>query len=239
MDDRILNKINMARRCFTCLDKPAHEAIWLNQPPIIFTARVTATRQILNTLLADGGTQETPTTGTTEDKAREEKELEDICYTLARALYRCCHEAGNDTDAAPWKLYPSDWRKLRDEQLLQKARVLATALATTIQANPVTAAQYGIDTLSQSRLLQEAADYEALIGAPDAAIHARSTITTRLPADVRLLLNSLESLDDFIIQFRGTPAGNDFVAEWFLARSILDRGHGPGDPPPTPPPPTP
>lgn len=242
MNDRNANYLNMARRALACLNKPEHSALWAAVPPMAFGTKVAAATTLLTQTEDLAQKQTRATTGAAEDKAREEKELEDICHLLGGAIVTCCLDAGDATGAAPFDLDITDWRKLRHEILLQRAEDLATAIAAAIAADAPTAASYGLDTLSHSQLVKETADFRAFIVAPDTAIGDRAAATRGLNAKVKALLAALDPIDRLIVQYKTTPAGEAFVAAYFAARTIYDRGHGPGeeeDPTPAPTPPTP
>jgi hypothetical protein len=240
MNDRVLNRINSAEKVAACLHKPEHLAIWQNQSPVAFTAKINLAAQKLTEIRKAGGKQELTTTGATADKDREEKELEDIAHTLGGALVACCADLDDLTAAAPFDLSLTQWRVLRDEQLLQKARALEAAIAALIAAQPVKAAEYGLDTLSHSQLNKEGNDFAAFIVAPDTAISSRAALTRSL----RPLLADLEQIhsvmDTLILQFKSKPGGPALIAEYEQARFINDRGHGrPPSPAPTAPKPGP
>lgn len=239
MNDRNTNYLNMARRALACLNKPAHSAIWAAVPPLIFGTKVVAAANLLAETEDLEQKQTRATTGAAEDKAREEKELEDICHILGGAIVTCCLDAGDATGAAPFDLDITGWRKLRHEILLQRAEDLATAIAARIAADPVTAAGYGLDTLSHSQLVKETADFRTFIVAPDTAIGERAGTTRGLNAQVKELLAAFDPIDRLIVQYKKTPEGKAFVNAYFASRTIYDRGHGPGDeenptPSPTP-----
>ena len=229
MNDRNVNQITMARRALACLNKPEHSALWAAVPPLIFGTKVAAAGTLLTQVEALAQKQTRATTGTTEDKAREEKELEDICFALGNAMVDCCLDAGNAAGAAPFRLSITAWRELRDEILLQRAEDLASAIAAAIAADAPTATSYGLDTLSHSQLVKETADFRALIVAPDEAIGDRKSATAALNSKVRELLAAFASIDRLIVQYKKTPAGDAFVAAYFAARTIYDRGHSPGE----------
>ena len=58
------------------------------------------------------------------------------------------------------------------------------------------------------------------------------------PTICALPITKVETLDDLVLQFDGTPAGQSFIAAWKQARLIVDSGHGAGGEegggPPTP-----
>ena len=76
------------------------------------------------------------------------------------------------------------------------------------------------------------------MSSPRGQIVNRSTLLKEVETDAADLLDQLSDLDDLVLQFDGTDAGQRFMAAWKHARSIYDAGHGPGqDTPPTPTPP--
>ena len=234
MNDRIVNTINMARRSLACINKPEHSALWAATPPLIFGTKVTAATNLLAEVEDLAQKQTRATTGSAVDKAREEKELEDICFALGNAIVDCCLDAGDAAGAAPYDIPLYKWRILRDETLLQRADDLATAIAARISADAPTAATYGLDTLSHSQLVKETNDYRAYIVAPDTAIGERATATRALRAKVKELLAAFEPIDRLIVQYKTTPAGETFVNTYITARNTYDRGHGPGEDEPAP-----
>lgn len=230
MDDRIANQLASYRARLTSLDKPEHKAIWENQPPLIFTAKVGEARTLTVELADLAAKQSAPITGTTADKKREEQELEDEAHKLGRALVGYAKDQNDETLAAKYDIPVSSWRRLRDEALLQKARQLqedANTVATGDDA--ATADQYGVNPAAVAALKSEADDYEAYIVAPQEAIADRSALTASLPVKSRVVRAKFDELEDFLPQFAGTPEGDAFVAAYLASTQIIDRGHGPKD----------
>ncbi|MCX6857083.1 MAG: hypothetical protein NTV80_19500 [Verrucomicrobia bacterium] len=232
MNDLFLNRINMGRKVFACLDAPAHEPLWKNQPPLRLTTAVAETRLAFAGLETLAQTQGQSTTGSAADKRREEAELEDAAYELARLVVRCCRAEGDEAGAATYDLPISGWRRMRDETLLQTTRNLE-AKAALCAASP-NGANYGITAASVAALKKEADDYEKLIAAPDAAISGRAAVTRSQRGIFADFEARLEEIDDLLLPIRRTAAGALFYAKYEQARFITDRGHGPGkvEPPP-------
>lgn len=235
MNDYYLNRLNMGRKVLACLNKPEHLALWQNQPPVKFTTKAAEAAALLAELEALAGKQSLATNGTAADKRREEKELEDVAHALGRAVVACCRDTGDEQGGTPFDLPISGWRKLRDETLLGKAREL-TAKAAALAATPG-GADYGITPAAVAALKKEADDYAALIAAPDAAIGERKALTASVRPAFAAFEAKLQEMDDLILAFRSTPAGAHFVATYFEARTINDRGVGPAEKKPTPAPP--
>ena len=68
------------------------------------------------------------------------------------------------------------------------------------------------------------ADYSTAVGAPGSARARRKAITNALPGQFAAVEEKFAELDDLIIQFRGTEAGDRFVEAWFNARRVVDIG---------------
>jgi hypothetical protein len=241
MNDKNTNHLNMARRYVATAEKPANSAVWAAVPPLIFGTKVGLLKDRIAEAERFAQTQTRATTGTTEDKNREETELEDACYAMSGLLVSCCSDANDLTGAAPFDITLTAWRRLRDETLLQRARDLAAALQARISADAVTADQYGINPASLTGFNNEIADYAAFVTAPDNATGDRKTAGVDLKNKIKEIIALLETLDHLIVSFRKRPGGPALIAEWQQSRIIIDRGHGPApEPPPAPPtPPTP
>lgn len=231
MNDKTANHLNMARRCVACLEKPANSAVWAAVPPLIFGTKVTALKSLIAAAENFARSQTRITIGSAEDKDREETELEDICFTMSGLLVSCCTDGNDLTGAAPFDISLTKWRRMRDETLLLRARDLAAALQTRIDADAVTAEQYDINPAAVAALNKEINDYAAFITAPDNAIGERKTVGIDLKEKVKEILTMLETLDRLIVSYRKRPGGPALISEWQQARIIIDRGHGPSSGP--------
>jgi hypothetical protein len=236
MNGRTANLLASYRTRLACLDQADHVPLWKNQPPVIFTTKVAAARAAVETLAATAGRQSASIAGTTAAKRREEKELEDTGYNFGRLLVALATDRGDLTTAAKYDVPISNWRALRDEALLQRARLLhadGTALATG--PNAAAANTYGITTASLALLKKETDDYAAFIVAPQDAIADRSALTESLPQLLRATSALFDQLEDFLPQFGTTPAGQSFLAAYRANASINQRGRGPTPSPASPP----
>ncbi|MGL4399813.1 MAG: hypothetical protein ACRCXD_08080 [Luteolibacter sp.] len=240
MNNVINNRIDNFRARLAVLDTPSNILVWNGMAPLKFTEKVTAARSLTATLVELAGRQTATTVGHAQDKRREEKELEDEAHKLGRALVNYCKDTDDLATAAKYDFQISGWRRLRDEVLLNKARLLATDAALFATGSTATAAGgYGITPAAIAKLTKEAVDYEKVITAPVNAIGERSTFTAELLPKSREIAELFDQLDDLAIQFRGTPEGDAFVATWLASGQIIDRGRGPGaeGTPPEPAPP--
>jgi hypothetical protein len=239
MNDRTANLLASYRTRLACLDQPAHAILWKNQPPLVFTTKVTAARAAVDNLAAIAGRQSAPTGGAAADKRREEKELEDTAHAFGRLLVALATDRNDLTTAAKYDVPISTWRALRDEALLQRARLLhADGTALSAGPNAATAATYGVTPASLAVLKKETDDYAAFIVAPQDAIAGRSALTESLPQLLRSTTALFDQLEDFLPQFGTTPAGQSFLAAYLASTAINQRGRGP-TPPADPTPPTP
>lgn len=225
MHDKQNNQIDCFRARLAFLGQPESEAIWRDQPPIKFTQKAALARTLFAELDDIGGRQSLRITGAAADKDREETDLENTAHTLARALVIFAHDSRNETLAAKYDMPLSGWRRLRDEQLLEKCRQLqADATAASVHAD----AQANGVTATAVNILGEAIfDYEQFISAPTVSIGERKSLTARLKTGIRELKALFDQLDGLSLQFRGTPAGDKFVRNWLATAQIIDRGHGP------------
>ncbi len=174
MRDEFLNRLAMFQTSLNTLNSTEHKPAWFNQNPPQFTVKVAETAQELTELETFGRQQEAATTGAAEQKEREETEAENAAFILGRALVTYFRDHGNETDAAKADLEISDWRALRDQQLLEKARLVRDlAQGLTAGATAPNAAEYGIDAAAVEALTKESDDYASVITAPQQTIGGR------------------------------------------------------------------
>jgi hypothetical protein len=233
MNDEFVNRLARHRKVLTYLDLPANQPLWSDLVPKIFTSTVAQLRAAVDSFGAAGAAQSAPVSW--EQQNREERELEDHAFPLSNALYDVLLDAGREAEAAEWRMTETDWRKLREQLLLDKAQRLLDQLAAALAATPTVADDYGISTARIAALTQEWQDYAEVIGEPGARKATRAGLTGSLRARMRVLDGLAEKMDRLIVSFRGTPEGKAMVAGYFAARRVDDLGHGPHTPPPGPP----
>lgn len=150
-------------------------------------------------------------------------------------------DKGQETEAGEVDLPPSDWHKLRDQQLLAKSQLVidrATLLSTG--ATAVEAAKYGITPAAVTALTKERADYDDIVNAPGLAIAIRKALTQGFRPAYKATEKKFRDVEKLLRQFRTMAAGRAMVEAWNAARIIKDAGHtGGGTPPTLPPPPAP
>lgn len=226
MDNRIANYLATFRSQLASLNRAEHKTVWENQPPLKFTAKAAEAKTLTNELAGLFSLQSAGTTGTTADKAREEKELENEAYKLGRALVSYARDQANETLAAQFDRPISGWTRLADEALLQDARRLHADVDAIVNGtDALNAAEYGLDADALASLQKETDDFEGHIVAPQEAIANRSVLTDSLYPKSRQVRAKFTELDDFLPQFQVTPEGAAFVAAFQAVTQIIDRGH--------------
>jgi hypothetical protein len=235
MQDEFINRLDMFSRSLGVLDKSEHKAVWENQPPLIFTTKVADARTMVNAIKEAQKKQETGTGGPTDEKDREETELEDAASVLAAALVLYYNDHQQESEAGEIDLTMSDWRKLRDQQLLGKSQlVIDRATALSSGATAAEAAKYGITLTAVTALTKERKDYDDIVNAPDVAIAIRKSLTKGFRTAFNATEAKFAELDKLILQFRLTDGGKALAAAWKAARVIKNSGSSGGEAPPTP-----
>jgi hypothetical protein len=235
MKDEFTNRLGMFDTALVTLNKPEHKAIWENQPPLVFTTKVADAGVAVTDLRAFCRKQETDITGAAADKAREEQEAIDATHAVARALVTWFRDQNDETNAAKVDLSPRAWGRLRDQQFLEKGRLVKQlADGVLAGANAAQAVTYGITAAAVAAVQKEVEEYGAVISAPQASIADRKATTAQLRAKFNAVEAKFGVLDDLILQYGATPAGRAMVLAYQAARTVRDLGTGPQ--PPAPPP---
>lgn len=237
MNNFIANQLASYRTRLTCLDRPENTAIWQNKNPVKFTEKVASIRDAMQRLELTAARQSATGTGTAADKAREERELEDAAFTLARAVVAFTTDKENLTLAHKYDFPISHWRQLANEPLLQSALLLRKD-AAELAALGQSAADYGITPDAVDALQKEVDDYARCIAAPQDATADRSALTESLPVQSRAIASLFGQLDDLLPQFRKAPGGPEFIESYRASTRIIQRGHRSASPV-SPPAPTP
>ncbi len=234
MKDEFTNRLGAFRTTLDFLNATANKPKWDGLPPLRFTSRVAEAGTAVAALAEFCQQQGAVIKGAAKDKAREEKELEDVAFVLGQAVAECCGGMGNEADAARCDFSKSAWRGMRNAALLSNAREVIR-IAEELLAGPHAdvAAECGITAASVAASRKEADDYEAVISAPQQSIATRKALTAELRARFNAVEKVFTSLDGLVEQF----SDKTFVAGYHAARTVRDLGHGPGaEPPPVTPP---
>jgi hypothetical protein len=238
MQNEYANRQNMHLTVLTLLGTTEFQPVWKNKKPAAFTARAAEFEAKVGALAALISSQQADTTGYAEDKAREELELESAAHEIGQALAGWFEDQGRMADAAQVDLSLSAWQRLRDTELVAKARLLHQKLTDAIAADAAALADYGLDATDAAALAKETADFEAIIANPAAAISSRRALTLSLRPKFREVGELLAKMDRLVLRFRSDEAGNRFAEAWQAARTIRDLGQAAPATPTSPTPPT-
>ena len=239
MNDRTTNKLDMIGACINVAEKPEHSLVWSAPPVLDFFADFAALKTEYGSISAAVAVADAATTGPAEAKDLAETVLENIAYTVARAL--CVHykKTGNLTDRAKVDFTKSALMRLRDTALKTTCELIRDL--ANVARDESGAMGRGVTQARVLTLTAAIAGFSALMSAPRGQIATGSSLKRDLETRIAALTVRLDDLDDLVIQYEETPAGRAFIAAWQAARAIVDAGHGPAPvtPPPTPPtPPT-
>lgn len=233
MKNEYTNRLTMFQTALGILQDPDHTSIWQGQPPLIFTDKVNATEVAVGALEDFCQQQGVTPTGTTLDKSREQKHLIEAAFSLGRALVTWFTDQNNLTDAAKVDFTRSDWNRFRNEDMLAKAK-LVKSLADDLTAVP-DAVKYDITAGAVNDLDSAITAFADYLTAPQQAISTRKSLTDQLRDRFNAVETMFGQLDDMILRFNKTAAGQAMIAAYHAARIVRDLGHGPSATPPTPP----
>lgn len=236
MIDEFANRQAMHLTVVNLLDDPEQTPVWLNQTPTMFTTKSLLFRQKVSGLTVTIAEQEAALAGRTEQKEREETELETVAHEVGQSLAAFFIDEGREADAAEIDLSLNGWRRLRDTALLAKATLLETRLTAELLSSPGTLLPYGLENADLTHLSGELSDYRAVIASPSSGIATRKALTAALRPSFREVSVILKAMDRLALRFRSTAAGKAFADNWKTARVVRDIGaNNPDEPePPTP-----
>jgi hypothetical protein len=239
MEDRNTNRLNMIGACITVAESPEYRPVWDAQQNDFADdlAALKTARQATLDLASDAGSA---TSGAADAKAAAETALENAAYTLARGAAIHFKKMGDLVRRARVDFTKSAIKQLRDQDLITTARDIAAAALSA--KDEVNADRRGITSTTIDALNAAIAAFEALVSQPRGSIVSRAALNREIETRVAGLMEAIADMDDLVLQFAGTGAGDRFIAAWKQARIIVDAGHGPGDKPAdggtTPPAPT-
>ncbi len=230
----------MVGSCITVANQPEPKAVWHGQPPAAFGTDLAALATAHAAVSATHALAMTATGGAADAKAVAEATLENAAYAMARAMANHFKKTGDLDRRGKVDFSKSEIVRLRNLDLRDQATAIRDlALAATTQPG---AADRGITPARIGELTAAITLFSTILSTPRGQIVTRATLLKEVETDTAALLENLRDLDDLVVQFAATPAGQRFVQAWQNARIIVDAGHGPGTPDeedPTPPAPTP
>ena len=126
----------------------------------------------------------------------------------------------------------SDIVKLRQQDLVAKTSDIRD-LGLAAQTEPGADGR-GVTAARVAALSTAIAAYTKVMNNPRGQIVNRGTLLKEVETDIADLMDQISDLDDLVLQFDGTAAGQRFIEAWKRARSIVDSGGGHTTTPPTP-----
>lgn len=225
MNLKVSNQLNMVGACLTIAQTAEYKAVWNGKPPLDFTADIAALQSSYDAALAKGAQADAAAGGAADAKAAAEIALEESSYLVARALAAHFRKIGAVERLAKVDVARSDIVRLRNQELVTKTtEIRDLALAVADEAG---AAGRGVTPERIAALTAAIAAFSTAMSAPRGQAVNRGTLLKELDTDVAALVAQLAALDDLVIQFSGTPAGDRFAEAWRRARIIIDRGGSP------------
>mgnify|MGYP006929198195 CR=1 FL=1 len=196
------NRQNMHLTVLKLIDTPEFEAAWKDRKPTAFTTRAAQLRPLVNSLTDLIAGQQAATTGYAETKDREEQELEALAHELGQTLADWYEENGREGDSAQINLSLTAWQRLRDTELIAKARLLHQKLTAALAENPTELADYDLSPADAILLAKETADFEKITADPSAAISRRRALTVTLRPRFAKIGELLGKMDRLVLRFR-------------------------------------
>lgn len=240
MKDEFANRLGMFDTTLLNLNTAKNKTVWYQQDPKVFTVKVAGASLAVVELRKFCQQQGTAITGAAKDKEREGKEALAVVFPLARALVTWFRDQADETNAAKVDFPESGLRRLRDQEQVDKCRLVRDlAQAVVAGSKSVQAADYGITADGVAAVNKEVEEYAAVVSAPQAGISERKSLTEQMRERFNAVEALFVTLDDMILQFGKSEAGRDLIASHQAARIIRDLGAGPGQAPTPPPAPAP
>lgn len=234
MDSRTQNHINMITACIQVAQQPNNKTVWDGNDPTDFTADITTLTAGHAQIQQHAAAWEQAAGGAADAKANAEATLEIIAHQLARAAYNHYKKSGDLDRAGKLNYSKNDIVKLRAQELIHTTTAIYD-LASQATLMPSAAAR-GVTDAKVHELSKAIKAYSDVVSSPRSQIVTRSTLGKEIEKDIAALLELVRDMDDLVIQFSGTAAGDHFVTAWKRARIIVDVGSGHATPPPATPP---
>ena len=228
MNLKISTQLKSVRACLKIAENPDYKPIWTSAPPADFRTLIAELAAETDAVTARAALADAATAGTMDAKAAAESALEESTFVLARALAVHFRRTGDFERRGKVEISRSELIKLRNEDLVNRAtaiRDLAAAVVgeTGADNRGITAERVE----AQSRALD--AFREASPG-PRGQIANRGAILREVEVAMAGLMQTLDDLDDLILQFGDTAAGRRFIDAWRRARTLVDPGGTPNAP---------
>ncbi len=213
-------RLKAFNRALAVLDLPEHVAIWKDQAPLIFTAKKSEAAVMTAALAEAAKKLEAESGGLTDEKQREETELEEAAFILSQALLLWLRDQNQESEAAEVAFSKSAWEDLRETQLLAKSqRVIDLVTGVTNGTRAEAAAAYGITAEELMKLKKERMDFALIVSEPGVAQSLRKALNKSLRPAFALVEMKFKELDSLILQYGKTPVGKAMIHTWSDART--------------------
>ena len=223
MNDSQFNRLTMFQTSLRTLNE--YKEVWLDQPPRIFSTKVQQAIDAVGGIESLAREQEADQTGVAESKQRQAAELEESGYLFGSTL-AIWFEEQEDPRHSQVELSPADWRRLRNQQLLEKARLVRVLWQDVLSSDHSNAAEeWGVTQTGLETLSTEIEEYAQIIAGPQQAIAQRKALTTELVEKFREVSQQFDVLDKLILHFGlASSTGRDLVSAYQASRIIRDLG---------------
>ncbi len=172
--------------------------------------------------------------GAADAKSVAETTLEDAAYVLARALANHFKKTGDLDRHGKVDVSKSEIMKLRTQELVNKTTAIRDL--GTVAVAEAGAVGRGVTAARVAALTAAITSFSNVMSSPRGQIVNRGALLKEVETDTAALMESVNDMDDMVLQFDGTDAGKRFVEAWKRARIIVDTGGGHATPTPVPPP---
>lgn len=215
----------MVGTCITTANSSEHKSAWDGQPPAAFGTDLATLTTDYGKISAAHSLAMAATGGAGDEKSLAEATLEASAHGLARANH--FRKTGDADRRGKVDFTKTDIARLRDRELIdQTTAIRDIAQAATTEPG---AADRGVTPARIAALTAAIATFEELLTKPRGQIVNRSALLKEIATDTAALLEDLRDLDDLVLQFTTTPAGQRFAQAWKNARTIVDAGGGHAD----------
>lgn len=221
MNIRLTNQLNMINASIKVAQSKDHAPVWTGQQPAAFGNDLASLETGYKTALTKSVLANATSGGAADTKAQAESALENYAFVLARALAVHFKKTNDLTRRAHVDVSRTEIVQLRENDLVTKATTIRD-LGAAAQSEADAVAR-GVSSERVQALTQAIDTFKLAMGTPRGQIVSRSTLLRELETDTAALLEQLGDLDDLVLQFDGSAAGERFIAAWKKARIIVDR----------------
>jgi len=172
--------------------------------------------------------QQTAITGAAVDKEREGEKALQVAHKLGRALGNVVHDHADETNAARWIYRNPAGGACATNFGGHRPAGTKPGAGGRRRANATEANTYNINAAAIASVNKEVEEYAAVVSAPQQSIADRKALTQQMREPVQRGGTVVRGLDDMILQFGATAAGQALIASHKAARIVRDSGGGSG-----------